>query len=226
MGHFSNYRICKSFIAGLALACFFLIPGQLLAQNEADSVAKDSIPVVHMPSGKGKGNDTTKVQQTTVRVKPEKPEEPKIVAKTDKEPKLKTGFDTTSIRLHNPKKAAWMSAALPGLGQIYNKKYWKIPVVYVGLGVCGYFAWTETVKYRKYKETYRYRLKVDLTATDWFPNETDNTIKEMKEYHHRNVEISYIAASLVYLLNIVDATVDAHLYGFDVSDDLSMQFVS
>ena len=76
--------------------------------------------------------------------------------------------------------------------------------------------------YRKYKETFRARNEI-AGAIDYFPNETDNTIKEMKEYHHRNVEISYIATGLIYLLNIVDATVDAHLYDFDVTDDLSMR---
>lgn len=131
--------------------------------------------------------------------------------------------DTLKIKKHNPKTAAWMSAVVPGLGQVYNKKYWKIPIVYVGLGVCGYFAWTNTDQYRKYKETYRFRVGVDSTATDWFPNATDNTVLEMKEYHHKNLEISYIAAGLIYLLNIIDATVDAHLYDFDISDDLSLR---
>lgn len=229
MGQLFNYSISKFLIAGLCSACFFLLcSNEVSAQNDSDSTSTDSIPRITMPGGKGGGNDTV--------FHPNQPnhaiENPVVTEKdpnngndkgNDKKNKEKSPADTARIKLHNPKTAAWMSAVLPGLGQIYNKKYWKLSIVYVGLGVCTYFAWTETVQYRKYRETYRFRMAVDPAATDWFPNETDNTVKEMKEYHHRNLEISYIAGSLIYLLNIVDATVDAHLYGFDVSDDLTMR---
>ncbi len=191
--------------------------------NKSDSVAADSSGVVVSGQGKGAGTDTLNPLQ----------EQQLIIDPAENQPGLKPGgrdpqspLDTVkpkTLKKHNPKTAAWMSAALPGLGQIYNRKYWKLPIVYVGLGVCGYFAYTNTVKYRKYKETYLFRMGVDSLATDYFPNDTDNTVKEMKEYHHKNIEISYIAAGLIYLLNIIDATVDAHLYDFDISDDLSMR---
>lgn len=209
-----------TFIAGLLL----LFPLAGLAQvNEPDSLGADSI-VVPLIKGKGSGNDTIPAQSGIQRPPADsaggKPKADKPVERKEQVIKPK---EEPNLRKHNPRTAAWMSAALPGLGQIYNKKYWKLPIVYVGLGVCGYFAWTNTVEYRKYKETYRYRVGVDSLATDWFPNETDNTVLEMKEYHHKNIEISYIAAGVIYLLNIVDATVDAHLYDFDVNDNLSLR---
>lgn len=208
------------------------IPSLVLAQGtDPDSLRNDTV-IVPVKSGQGKGvaSDTggnirvndyhpeiagpdTSGKKTPTATKYEKEKEPSGT---------RTG-DTLAIKKHNPKTAAWMSAAIPGLGQIYNRKYWKLPVVYVGLGVCGYFVWTNTSEYRKYKETYRYRMGVDSMATDYFPNATDNTVKEMKEYHHKNIEISYIAAGLIYLLNIIDATVDAHLYDFDITDDLTMR---
>lgn len=127
------------------------------------------------------------------------------------------------IKTHSPKLAAWMSAAIPGLGQCYNKKYWKLPIIYGGLGVCGYYVYHNTSMYRKYKESYLSRSGVDSTAIDYFPSLSLNSISDLKEAHHKNIEVSYIAASLLYLLNIIDATVDAHLYDFDVSSDLSLR---
>lgn len=215
-------------ITGMFFLC--ILPFLVNAQEPVkDSIKTDTIqPVIKIPVGKGSDVDTSGAiihinsGETPQNDDPKKKDHQKD-NKTEKSSFSNSVKDTIQIRKHNPKAAAWMSVAIPGLGQIYNKKYWKLPIIYVGLGVCGYFVWTNTVNFRKYKETYRFRLGVDSLATDYFPNETDNTVKEMKEYHHKNIEISYIAAGIIYLLNIVDATVDAHLYDFDISDDLSMR---
>jgi hypothetical protein len=203
----------------------FLMPCFLTAQNSnADSTSTDTIQPTQIINGKGVIIDSNKANNEfhyqTTEVKNDQKN-----GKHSKRDVLVSSFPDTTAQLkkHNPKVAAWMSAAIPGLGQIYNRKYWKLPIIYVGLGACAYFAWTNTVDYRKYKETYRFRLGIDSTATDYFPNESDNTIKTQKEYHHKNIEISYIAAGLIYLLNIIDATVDAHLYDFDISNDLSLR---
>lgn len=228
MNDTGRHRIPTSFFAGALFTLFILFGQALNAQIQpGDSIPADSVPAIQNVL-KGKGviaEDTTNlpvkpaVEEKAVKNLEGKKEADNAVKKTPTENDSKK--DT--LRPHSPKLAMGFSAVLPGLGQIYNRKYWKLPIVYVGLGVCGYFIWTETSLYSKYKETYKFRAGVDSSATDWFPNETLNTVKEMKEYHHRNVEISYIAAGVIYLLNIVDAAVDAHLYDFDVSDDLSMR---
>lgn len=132
--------------------------------------------------------------------------------------------DSVKIKLHSPKKAAWMSAVLPGLGQIYNKKYWKLPVIYVGFGVIGYLGYNYYTKFNKYKDTYLVRSGLDTTSRDYFPEIlSKDLLYENWNYYRRNFELTCIVGSLFYILNIIDASVDGHLYKFDISDDLSLK---
>jgi hypothetical protein len=124
--------------------------------------------------------------------------------------------------LRDPQKAALMSALLPGLGQIYNHKYWKLPIVYAGLGTSIYFIRFNSSEYFSYRDAYIARMDGDSTTLDAFPFYSAGNIKSLRDYYHRNLELSYIATGVIYILNIVDATVDAHLFSFDVSDDLSL----
>lgn len=137
-------------------------------------------------------------------------------------------------KIHSPKVAAWLSTAVPGLGQIYNRKYWKLPIVYVGLGATGFLIYHYNKKYVLYRTEYRYRLNpsVDIvnTGVKAAPNpdladlETEN-VYALETENRRNMEICIIAISLVYILNIVDAAVDAHLMHYDISKDLSMRVI-
>jgi len=148
----------------------------------------------------------------------------KVTAEKEQVVKKSSKTDTAKIRLHSPKKAAWMSAALPGLGQIYNKKYWKVPVIYVGFGVIGYLGYNYYTKFNKYKDTYLYRSALDTTVTDYFPEiMSKDILYENWNYYRRNFELTCIVGSLFYILNIIDASVDGHLYKFDISDDLSLK---
>ncbi|HOV10614.1 MAG TPA: DUF5683 domain-containing protein [Bacteroidales bacterium] len=148
----------------------------------------------------------------------------KVTAEKELAPQKSSTGDTAKIKLHSPKKAAWMSAALPGLGQIYNKKYWKVPVIYVGFGVIGYLGYNYYTKFNKYKDTYLYRSALDTTLTDYFPEILSKDILyENWNYYRRNFELTCIVGSLFYILNIIDASVDGHLYKFDISDDLSLK---
>jgi len=132
--------------------------------------------------------------------------------------------DSVKVKLHSPKKAAWMSAVLPGLGQIYNKKYWKLPVIYVGFGVIGYLGYNYYTKFNKYKDTYLYRSGLDSTSRDYFPQiQSTDLLYEYWNYYRRNFELTCIVGSLFYILNIIDASVDGHLYKYDISDDLSLK---
>lgn len=127
------------------------------------------------------------------------------------------------IKKHSPTAASLMSAALPGLGQVYNKKYWKVPIIYTAFGALGYFATYNNSFYQKYKTAYKYRVDGDSTTIDNFPLWSVNDLKFAKDNFRRYKELNYIGIVAVYLLNVLDASVDANLFNFDVSDKLTMQ---
>lgn len=138
---------------------------------------------------------------------------------------VKNPPDTANIKVHSPTKAAIFSAVLPGLGQGYNRKYWKIPIVWAGFGLITYFIVTNTRNYKDYKEAYTYVASGDSSYTD---NELigkydEQQLLDGKNYYQRNMELSYIIGGLWYLLNIIDASVDAHFFDYDVSEDLSIR---
>ncbi len=125
--------------------------------------------------------------------------------------------------LHSPTKATIMSAVLPGLGQFYNKKYWKLPIVYVGLGVITYFAITNYQQYKSYQQAYSFRTDSDSTTIDTkYAQYSTASILSAENYYRRNYELSCILDVLVYLLNIIDASVDANLFDFSIKDDISL----
>lgn len=134
-------------------------------------------------------------------------------------------IDTVTEKPHSPTKAAIFSAVLPGLGQGYNKKYWKIPIVYAGFGLLTYFIVSNTSEYKKYKEAYTYVAEGDsgYIDNDYVGKYDEQQLLDGKDYHRRNMELSYIIAGLWYALNIIDASVDAHFFDYDVSDDLTLR---
>ena len=129
---------------------------------------------------------------------------------------------------HSPTKATIMSACLPGLGQIYNRKWWKVPIVYAGLGGLGYLSYRNFYEYRSYLHAYEFKTgdlpegvtlndhEIELTARD------ANYLQTYKESYRRDFEFYTILTAVWYGLNIVDACVDGHLYTYDISDDLSL----
>jgi len=125
---------------------------------------------------------------------------------------------------HNPTKAMWMSAALPGLGQYYNHKYWKIPIVYAGFSTLAYFSITNRQQYVRYRDAYSTKLALDGgTANDpLIDNYTEEQLLSMREYYQSNLELNYILFGAFYLLQIIDATVDAHLYDYNINSNLSI----
>ncbi len=131
-------------------------------------------------------------------------------------------IDDTVTVVHSPKKAAIMSACLPGLGQVYNRKYWKVPVVYAGLGASVYAISFNRSKYLDYRQAYISRTDGDPATTDPFEGYySESNLLDLRNYYRHNLELSVIITSFIYILNIVDASVDAHLFDFDISDDLS-----
>jgi len=109
---------------------------------------------------------------------------------------------------HSPKKAIMFALVLPGLGQAYNRKFYKMPIVWAALGGAGYAVAYNT---RNYK-----------AASFDYANLPDNTNERYLRFWRRNMELSYIALLAVYALQVVDAYVDAQLYNWDVSENLAI----
>ncbi len=131
--------------------------------------------------------------------------------------------DSTLIKLHSPKKATWL-ALMPGAGQIYNKKYWKLPIVYAGFGVAGYFAFSNRSNYKTYNEAYVCKASLEDECTnDLAQRYSASQLKTLRDYYRRNMELSFILMGVWYIIQILDATVDAHLYYWNVDDNLSVK---
>jgi hypothetical protein len=141
-----------------------------------------------------------------------------------------------AIKPHNPRTATIRSAVLPGWGQIYNKKYWKLPIVYGALGTtAGIFAFN-LGNYRDTRFAYNAKYKASLPpplrdSTDYFkikPELMPLSLESLRFYRNqfrRDIDYSVFFFLLAWALNVVDATVDAHLKTFDVSPDLSFRIV-
>ena len=119
-----------------------------------------------------------------------------------------------------PSKAAFYSAILPGLGQAYNKRYWKIPIVYGAIGTSMYFYLDNNKKYHSYRDAYKRRL-AGFTG-DQYNYLDDSRLVQAQRFYQRNRDLSLLVTLGFYILNIVDANVDAHLIQFNVNDKLSV----
>ena len=127
---------------------------------------------------------------------------------------------------HSPRKAAFYSAVLPGLGQAYNRQYWKIPLVYAALGITTGTFIINMDNYRTFRNAYRIRMDGNAdTVDDYVGLYSDNGLKFLRDAYREYVDYSVLVFVLAYGLNIVDATVFAHLKDFNMSDDLSMKIV-
>jgi hypothetical protein len=125
---------------------------------------------------------------------------------------------------HSPRKAMILSAVAPGAGQIYNRKFWKAPIVWGGLGACVYFIQDNNREYQRYREAYLALVDNDPSTMDEFNGRYGaSEVRRVMETYQRWRDISWFALAGVYLLNVVDASVDAHFVRFDVSPDLSLK---
>lgn len=141
----------------------------------------------------------------------------------------------------DPLRATWLAVIVPGLGQIYNRSYWKLPIVYGGLMGCGFAISWNGEKYESYKQAYRDILS-DANNISSDPTRSYNAIlpegytiermggvanytsilKDRQNSYRRNRDIAIVVSILVYALSVIDAYVDAQLFDFDISDDLSI----
>ena len=135
------------------------------------------------------------------------------------------------MKHHSPKKAALRSALIPGWGQVYNKRWWKVPIIYIALGISGSVFIYNLKNYKDLRVAYKgkylattgdsvlyWQIRPDLLPIDM------NALRSYRDEFRRNIDFSVLAFVVLWGLNVVDATVDAHLRPFDVSPELTMQF--
>jgi hypothetical protein len=128
----------------------------------------------------------------------------------------------------SPSKAAFYSAVLPGLGQAYNKKYWKIPIVYAAIGTGVYFYIQNDKDYDRYRDAYKRRL-AGFTDDEFYgptpgsPRVTSDGLIRAQQTLKRNKELSLLVTIGFYALNIIDANVDAHLLQYNVDENLAVR---
>jgi hypothetical protein len=122
-----------------------------------------------------------------------------------------------------PKKTALFSAIVPGLGQYYNKQYWKIPVIYALVGAAVYFVNDNLKNYNAFRKEYAGRINNDPDFVSQFPQYQDiGTIQSAQDYYRRNLDLTVLLTGVGYTLQVIDAVVFAHLKGFDISEDISL----
>mgnify|MGYP006279326399 CR=1 FL=1 len=123
----------------------------------------------------------------------------------------------------DPMKAGIMSLVLPGSGQIYNGRWWKVPLVYGALGGMVYAIVWNTDQYNRFQTAYQ--LKLDDQPHEFSGTSFDNAqaLRSIRDTYDKNRQLSYVGLVFVYLLNGIEAFVDAHLQNFDISEDLSLR---
>lgn len=203
---------------------FLLLCNTAKAQiNEEDSLN------IHYPTDNGsliiKELEENKIELT----------EEKLSYKKIKQDSIKIAKDLTKWK-PKPKKAVWLAVAIPGGGQIYNRKYWKLPIFYGGIAGCIYaMTWNQQL-YKDYSQAYLDLLDNDPNTqsyndflhlgnaiTDENRTYYERVFKNRKDKHRRWRDLSIFATVAVYALSIIDAYVDASLSDFNISDDLSLQ---
>lgn len=203
-----------------------------------DSLKKDSIRIIpskELPSVDSLSAAKIQIADSLDAVNKKelkKIEQPaSIVVKTDTVPP--TQDINKKIFVPNPTKATWLAVVFPGGGQIYNRKYWKLPIIYGGFAGCAYALSWNGKMYKDYSQAYldimdsnpNTKSYEDLLPPNATYNEEQlkNTLKRRKDMFRRYRDLSIFAFIGVYLISIIDAYVDAELSNFDITPDLSMK---
>lgn len=128
---------------------------------------------------------------------------------------------TEPVKAHSPKRATIYSAILPGMGQVYNKQAWKIPIIYALGATTTYIAINNYQNSIKFKNEYFNRLdgKTSELLSD-YQTYSDESILSLHQAYNKNFQLGIIITGAVYLLNIVDAMVYGHLFDFEINEDL------
>jgi len=165
---------------------------------------------------------------------PEPEPKPEIILITDDTDLSKIfKFDTLGYSKHSPAKAAMMSAVLPGLGQIYNGKYWKVPIVYIAIGISAERFLTFQNQYTRFRRAYvemrdqdpytNYHHSKSLGLPSWYTDaQIEQSITKGKDKLRTWRDYAIVAVVASYALTIIDANVDAHLMDFSLDDNISL----
>lgn len=150
-----------------------------------------------------------------------------LLSQSEKKKEKKAKKSVVEKTEHSPHKAT-LWALLPGAGQIYNKKYWKLPIVYAGFGVIGYFVYSNRKEYVKYNDAYICSAQADNDTSFVCNNPLGSQyetsyLQSYRDYYRRNLELTWIVMGLWYILQILDATVDAHLFHWEVDDNITVR---
>lgn len=129
-----------------------------------------------------------------------------------------------SLRVVDPGKAALYSTLFPGTGQIYNRKYWKLPIVYLGLGTATYAVIWNYQQGQLYLDAFYEQTDPNNSDPAFAGLYNEAQLIELYYQHRRWQDLSIIVGAVLYGLQILDAYVDAHLYHYDISDDISLQW--
>ncbi|MDB2384969.1 DUF5683 domain-containing protein [Polaribacter sp.] len=152
----------------------------------------------------------------------------KVAKDSTKISDIKISGDLIQKRAYNPlapSKAAFYSAIFPGMGQAYNKKYWKTPIVWAGLAIPTYYYLTNNADYKRFRTAFRQRsagLEDEFTV-DGVELLSDDTLENAQEQLRENRELSLLSFIVVYVLQIVEASVNAHLLQFETNDNLTFE---
>jgi hypothetical protein len=130
--------------------------------------------------------------------------------------------DTTKVKKHSAWKAVWLSALVPGLGQAYNKKYWKMPIIYAGFGGLGYALYYTSSNFNEARAAYR--IVVRGGAASYLGYTDADDIKYFRDTYKNFLNISALVTVVWYGLQLIDAAVDGHLYSYNMDNNLSINF--
>ena len=206
-----TYRLCVVMLLCLAEALMLTAYGQ-------------DIPRAERRRREGPLNDSTSLRLDTNPVTPQMLED-----------SLKSVGTAPKLWVPNPTKATWMALVIPGGGQIYNRKYWKLPIFYGGFVGCTYALTWNNRMYKDYANAYKDAVNNNWSAssiTELLPasyisrtskTQVTETLRKRKDMYRRYRDLSIFAFIGVYALSVVDAYVDAELSNFDISPDLSMR---
>ncbi len=192
------------------LVLMLAFPCALMAQDESQPGPDDFAIQQDYPDGHG---DSTRVRFSTNGEDFVYLDEQPLDSLVDSLPPTK-----------NPKIAGWLSFAVPGAGQIYNGQYWKLPIIYGGLGTLIYVSQFYNTRYKQLKNDEHFLLGDSLsTGYNIFGLTNESDVSGYMLKYRRYRDLCFVGVALVYLMNIFDAVVDAHLYDYDISDDIALR---